>query len=213
MAILAVYTAPMAYSLDDIDDLSVSTSFVKVSNGLMNAVGEVTDPIENDEFHLQNCVMQDKAAAEQEAYNNSWNKFTKDNVIAGARFAVGKAWDISSYAARTALAWNMNYYGINLIEEATAYTAYGLGALAGGPAAGTGAYYATKGALKVARFVIPGFEGYLAGVCAPVTKALIVDPVINYGPSVVKGVANAGIAGTKAVANGLGSLYSYYWRA
>lgn len=105
----------------------------------------------------------------------------------------------------------MNYYGLNVIEEAAAYGAYGVGTLMSSSAVGSGAYYATKGTLQATRYVIPGFEGYILGALAPVTKTLIVDPVVNYGPSVVSRAFNAGVAGTQYVANGLSSLYSY-WR-
>lgn len=122
-------------------------------------------------------------------------------------------WDAASYATNTALAWNINYCGIKIAEEALAYTAYGIGTLGAGPAVGSGAYYATKGAFNVGRYLVPGFEGYIAGALAPVAKTSVVDPIINnYGPSVIKGVTKVGIEGIKCIANGLSSLYNYNYK-
>lgn len=207
-AIIGLYSAPMVIANNTAEDLA--DSFLNVSRGTMNAWGEIENPADKDPSLKANLIAQDQAVAQQDAYDKSWNKFGKDAVIATAKYTGATMYDMASYAARTALAWNVNYYAINTVEEGIAYTAYGLATLAGGPAAGSGGYYAAKGALKVARYTIPGFEGYISGVLAPVTRAVVVDPVINYGPAVVKGVANVGMTGAQYVASGLSSLYSYW---
>ena len=105
--------------------------------------------------------------------------------------------------ARGALAWNLNYYGAKSLEEVLAYGAYGVGTLVAGPVAGNASYYTVKGAINAARYVIPGFDGYLAGTLAPITKAVVIDPLVNYGPSIVKGAA-------EAVYNGASKAYNWY---
>lgn len=207
-AVMALYSMPvvMAHDLKDFE-----SSMINVSRGTVNAFGELTHPSDTDKLFRTHCLAQDQASIDQAAYQNSWAKYAKDTAIGTAKFTGQKLWDTTSYIASTALAWNMNYYGLNIIEDAAAYTAYGVGTAMSGPAVGSGAYYATKGTLQAARYVIPGFEGYISGALAPVTKTLVVDPIINYGPAVVSGAFNAGLSGTQYVGNGLCSLYSY-WR-
>lgn len=213
-AIMALYSAPVVMAQSEIFDPSDESSVVTLTPSKeldSETQNEILDSEWGDLSYQYNLKKQDQASADQEAYNNGWAKYAKDTAIGTAKFTGQKLWDTASYAARTALAWNINYYGLETIEEAVAYTAYGLGTLGAGPAAGSGAYYTTKGVLKVARYVVPGFEGYISGALAPVTKTLIVDPIINYGPAVVSKAASVGVSGTKAAISGLSSLYSY-WR-
>lgn len=209
-AIIGLYSSPSIIANNLPNDLD-PRSFYPVSRGIVYSDGRLEHPSYVDPVFQNHCLAQNQASIDQDAYNNSWTKYAKDTAVSGLQYTGEKLWDVTSYAAQTALAWNMNYYGLDVIEEAAAYGAYGVGTLMSSPAVGSGAYYATKGTLQAARYIIPGFEGYISGALAPVTKTLIVDPVVNYGPSVVSGAFNAGVAGTQYVANGLSSLYSY-WR-
>ena len=192
------------------DQASANQGIYSIMNDFVEMPGD-EDQGHKDPSFKRHLLTQDQAFADQQAYNNSWSKYAKDTAISGVKYAGGTACAL----AKTSAAWSLNYYSVEALEKAVAYGAYGAGYIAsyGNPVVGNAAYYTTKAAIKAARYIIPGFEGYLAGTFAPMTKALIVDPVVNltvnYGPSVVKGVAKGTIAtaklgytGAKMAANG-----------
>jgi len=176
----------------------IDSSVVMVSGGIINAWGEISYPNDEDQDFQQLIVLQDKAAANQEIYNASWSKFSKDVAYHSAKYIGQKAWENAGYYGRLIGAWHINHLAVDTLEELTANVSWGVANLAGGPAVGAGAYYTTKGVLKTLRFVLPGFEGYLAGVYVPITKTLIVDPLLNYGPSFATEVAKTAYSAVKS---------------
>ncbi|MGI4851096.1 MAG: hypothetical protein ACRYGR_04075 [Janthinobacterium lividum] len=157
---------------------------------LLNDFDMMDDNGDMDPSFKSHLLAQDQAFADQVAYNNGWSKYAKDTAIAGAKYTGQKVWDTASWTARTVAAWSLNYQGVEALEQAVAYGAYGVGYIAsyGNPVVGNVAFHTTQKTIKIARYIVPGFEGYLAGTFAPATKALFVDPAvnlaINYGPIV-----------------------------
>lgn len=188
----------------------IDEEFVKLSAGTISADGSVTYPCDTDFNHIKNMASHEKARLEQETYEKSWTKLSIDAGKSAALFIGNKLVENADYYGRLALAWNLNYYGIEAIEELTANIAYASATLVtGNSVVGTAAYAAAKAGIKAARWIIPGFEGGISGVYAPLTKAVIVDPVINYGPTVVKSTAKGIFNVGKFAASQAKSWYSW----
>ena len=104
---------------------------------------------------------------------------------------------------RSMLAWSLNYCGLKTVEEVVSLTVCGIGTLAVGPVGGNSAYLASKTVINTARWVVPAFDLWFAGLFAPVTKLTIIAPVINYGPTSLKSAA-------KTSYGGLSSFYGWF---
>lgn len=157
-------------------------------------------------------VVYDADFAKQQLENQkqTWAEYFADTAKTATKFVGNKALDAGIEAAKYIAAWNLNYYGLSALEELTAYGMYGVTSVIAGPAVGNGAYYATKGTIKLARYIIPGFEGALAAAYIPMTKAAI-NVAIDHGPT----VAGAAYSVTKSAStyayNKVSSLYNYYF--
>lgn len=169
----------------------INSSVVMISRDIVNGGRKISHPSDEAQASQKLVVFQVNAAADLEIYNTSWRKLLKDVASHSAKYVRKKAWENADYYGRLIITWHINHLAVDALSELTANISCGVANLAGGPAVGVGAYYTTKGVLKTLRFLLPGFEGYLAGVYVPLTKTLIVDPLLNYGPSVAKGVAKA----------------------
>jgi len=137
----------------------------------------------------------------------SWGSWVLNKAVGATKYVGGKLVESGAETAKYLLAWNLNYYGVNALEELTAYGVYAGATLVGGPVAGDAAYYVTKGGIKLARWVLPGFDGFIAGTYAPLTKNFVVDPLVNNAPAIAK-------AAVSTVSTGFGyakSAYNYFW--
>ncbi len=137
----------------------------------------------------------------------SWGSWALNKAVGATKYVGGKLLESGAETAKYLLAWNLNYYGVNALEELTAYGVYAGATLVGGPVAGDAAYYVTKGGIKLARWVLPGFDGFIAGTYAPLTKNFVVDPLVNNAPAIAK-------AAVSTVSTGFGyakSAYNYFW--
>lgn len=105
---------------------------------------------------------------------------------------------------RSMLAWSLNYCGLKTVEEVVSLTVCGIGTLAVGPVGGNSAYLASKTVINTARWIVPAFDLWFAGLFAPVTKLTIIAPVINYGPTSLKSAA-------KTSYGGISHVYKYFW--
>jgi len=139
--------------------------------------------------------------------DESWGSWVLNKAVGATKYVGGKLVESGAETAKYLLAWNLNYYGVNALEELTAYGVYAGATLVGGPVAGDAAYYVTKGGIKLARWVLPGFDGFIAGTYAPLTKNFVVDPLVNNAPAIAK-------AAVSTVSTGFGyakSAYNYFW--
>lgn len=156
----------------------------------------------------------EKGYEEAQAYENSWGKYVKDTAVDGAKWAGNKVLENADYYGRLGIAWHLNYYGVNTLEEVTAQVVgFGTTFMAG-PAAGAGAYTATKAGIRTARYVLPGFEGYLAGAYAPITKMVVVDPaiaIVKKVPAMARAGYNAASSAVTAAGNAYNAAYSWYY--
>ncbi len=179
----------------------------------MDYITTPTNPAEEADKKAVIAAYQ-KGYEEAQAYENSWGKYAKDTAIDGAKWAGSKLLENADYYGRLGLAWHLNYYGVNTLEEVTAQ-AVGFGTtLMAGPAAGAGAYTATKAGIRTARYILPGFEGYLAGAYAPITKAVVVDPaiaIVKKVPTMAKAGYNAASYAATAAGNAYNAAYSWYY--
>ena len=132
-----------------------------------------------------------------------WNNFqtasskTASAVSSAASFTASKIGESAYGMLKYGAAANLNYAMIPLLEEVTAL---GVGALSGaaatilvGPSAAIptakATYGATKSALWAASWVAPWVKGAVAAAYVPITKTLIIEPIMENGPSIVKNVA------------------------
>jgi len=137
----------------------------------------------------------------------SWGSWAMNKAVGAAKYVGGKLVDSGAETAKYLLAWNLNYYGVNAVEELTAYGIYAGATLVGGPVAGETAYYVTKAGIKVARWVLPGFDGFIAGTYAPLTKTFVVDPLVDNAPAIAK----AAVSTASTCAGYVKSAYNYFW--
>ncbi len=147
----------------------------------------------------QSCKVKEKA--------ESWGSWALNKTAGVAKYVGGQLVESGAETAKYLLAWNLNYYGVKSLEELTAYGIYAGTSLVAGPAAGNAAYYVTKGAFTVGHWVIPGFDGFIAGTYAPLTKNFVVDPLVNNAPA----IANAAVSAASACSGYANSAYNYFW--
>lgn len=142
---------------------------------------------------------------QEEAEN--WGNWALNKAVGATTYMGEKLVESGSETAKYLLAWNLNYYGVNALEELTAYGVYAGATLVGGPVAGDAAYYVTKGGIKFARWVLPGFDGFIAGTYAPLTKSFVVDPLVNNAPAIAK----SAISTASTCVDYAKSAYHYFW--
>lgn len=141
-----------------------------------------------------------------------------DYAISGLKGASKPAESILRYAA----AYNASYYGIEGLKEATALGLYGLTYFAGtyvaGPTTGlyaaNGAYYGLKASFKCMDWLMPGYNGVLAGAYTPLVK-LVTDKAIDYAPTAL-GVLYTGasslVSSATSLVGSLGSAFGNWFR-
>lgn len=149
----------------------------------------------------------------QEDAPESWGNWAMNKAVGATKYVGGKLVDSGSETAKYLLAWNLNYYGVNALEELTAYGVYVGASLIGGPVAGNTAYYVTKGGIKLARYVLPGFDGFIAGTYAPLTKSFVIDPLVNNAPAIAKAAVSTASTCASYVKSAGSAAYNYFWGA
>ena len=136
----------------------------------------------------------------------SWGSLALNKTAGAAKYVGGKLGESGAETAKYLLASNLNYYGVRTLEELTAYGIYAGTSLVAGPVAGNAAYYVTKGAFTAVHWIIPGFDGFIAGTYAPLTKSFVVDPLVNNAPAIAKATVSA----ASTCASYAKSTYNYF---
>jgi hypothetical protein len=148
-------------------------------------------------------TMKEEAVETQSWSSWGWNGLqtvaskTTSAVSSAASFTAEKIGDVAYGGIKYGMAANLNYAMIPVLEEVTAI---GVGLCSGAAAtilAGPGAaiptakamYGTTKSALWVAGWVAPWVTGAMAAAYAPITKTLIIEPIMEKGPAIAKSVA------------------------
>lgn len=199
---LAVCCHDMAVAQGIFDDKDV----VQVSRGVMCSDGLLIHPLD----HLESKDLFNKhLKAQDDASQQGWGTWLKNNACFATKSFAEKVLDIANHQGRLVLAWNLNFYAINTLEEVTARLIQMGTTLVAGPVAGEVSYGLTKTQLKLCRGLVPGFEGYLAGVYAYPTKVFVLDPVIQHGPRIVKGSAKVAYFGAKSAYSVTTSLVGF----
>lgn len=164
------------------------------------------ETIKNKEIVPYDANFAKAQLAEEE--NQSWSSWgwsglqtvaskTTSALSSAAHFTAKKVGDVAYGGIKYGMAANINYAMIPVIEEVTAM---GVSACSGAVAivlVGPGAaiptakamYGTTKSALWVAGWIAPWAKGVLAAAYAPITKKLIVEPIMEKGPEIAKSVA------------------------
>jgi len=141
----------------------------------------------------------------------SWGSWALNKAAGATKYVGGKLVEGGAETAKYLLAWNLNYYGVKSLEELTALGIYAGTSLVAGPVAGNTAYYMTKGAFTVGRWVLPGFDGFIAGTYAPLTKSFVVDPLVNNAPAIATAVASTATTCASYAMSAGSAAYKYFW--
>lgn len=198
-----------AHAKDEYAREDLTDSTVIVSRGIVSVLdgGEIQFPGEKDPNFLKNIALQDKAYADQEAYNNSWAKFGKDCAI-GAAKQVGTTFmnviGEGAYGiAKFAVAYTASeYVGSRLIDYSADAFAFMATPVLGPVALGAAA------TIKTANFVsdyIPGVREFKHAAVATATKEYILPGLVGTARVAAKHTP------TVAKASYSGMSYLYNW--
>ena len=153
----------------------------------------------------------DFAAEQLKKNQESWGSWALKKAVGTTKYASEKLVESGYETAKYLLAWNLNYYGVRTLEEVTAYGVYEGVSLVVVPVAGNSAYYVTKGAFTVGRWVIPGYDGFIAGTYAPLTKAFVIDPLVDNAPAIAKTTISKASDCASYIKSAGNTAYNYFW--